>query len=73
MVVKDSFGNMLVPFLVPHYEEIYVVDPRFYNKSLTGKNIEEFVRDNGINEVLFCIYMEDVNWNKFMSGVENML
>lgn len=73
MVVKDSFGNMLVPFLVPHYEEIYVVDSRFYNKSLTGKNIVEFVKDNGINEVIFCIYMEDVNWHKFMSGVENML
>ncbi|HHW22755.1 MAG TPA: hypothetical protein GXX26_07725 [Clostridiaceae bacterium] len=73
LVIKDSFGNMLVPFLVPHYEEIYVVDPRFYSKYSTGKNITEFARDNGINEVLFCIYMEDVNWQKFMSGVENML
>lgn len=73
MVVKDSFGNMLVPFLVPHYEEIYVVDSRFYNISLTGKNIVEFVHDNGINEVVFCIYMEDVNWHKFMNGVENLL
>lgn len=73
MVVKDSFGNMLVPFLVPHYEEIYVVDSRFYSVNLTGKNIVEFVKDNGINEVIFCIYMEDVNWHKFMSGVENML
>jgi len=73
LVIKDSFGNMLVPFLVPHYEEIYVVDSRFYNMNLTGKNIVEFVKDNGINEVVFCIYMEDVNWQKFMSGVENML
>ncbi|MGI6085549.1 MAG: DHHW family protein [Acetivibrionales bacterium] len=73
LVVKDSFGNMLVPFLVPHYEEIYVVDSRFYNKNLTSKNIVEFIKDNGINEVVFCIYMEDVNWHKFMSGVENML
>ncbi len=73
LVVKDSFGNMLAPFLVPHYEEIYVVDSRFYNINLTGKNIVEFVKDNGINEVVFCIYMEDVNWHKFMSGVENML
>jgi hypothetical protein len=73
LVIKDSFGNMLVPFLVPHYEEIYVVDSRFYNMNLTEKNIVEFVKDNGINEVVFCIYMEDVNWHKFMSGVENML
>lgn len=73
LVIKDSFGNMLVPFLVPNYEEIYVVDSRFYSKYSTGKTIVEFIRDNGINEVLFCIYMEDVNWQKFMNGVENLL
>lgn len=72
LVVKDSFGNALVPFLLPHYEEIYVVDPRFYNIATTG-NIVEFVKEKGINEVVFCIYMEDVNWHKFMTGVENML
>lgn len=73
MVVKDSFGNALVPFLLPHYEEIYVVDSRFYSISFTGKNIVQFVEDNGINEVLFTIYMEDVNWHKFMNGVEKLL
>jgi hypothetical protein len=73
MVVKDSFGNVLVPFLLPHYEEIYVVDARFYNIDVTGKNIVEFIEDKGINELLFVIYMEDVNWHKFMQGVENLL
>ncbi|MCQ1530678.1 DHHW family protein [Lutispora saccharofermentans] len=73
MVVKDSFGNVLIPFLLPHYEEIYVVDARFYSKSVTGKNIVQFIEDKGINELLFVIYMEDVNWHKFMQGVENLL
>ncbi|MDD4769233.1 MAG: DHHW family protein, partial [Eubacteriales bacterium] len=72
MVIKDSFGNAFVPFLLPHYEEIYIVDPRFYNVSTTG-NIVDFVKENGINEVVFCIYMEDVNWHKFMSSVEHLL
>ena len=73
MVIKDSFGNALVPFLLPHYEEIYVVDSRFYSISAAGKNIVEFIKEKGIGEVLFVIYMEDVNWHKFMSGVENLL
>ncbi|HBI57066.1 MAG TPA: hypothetical protein DDY38_09590, partial [Firmicutes bacterium] len=72
LVIKDSFGNAFVPFLLPHYEEIYVVDSRFYNVSTTG-NIVDFVKENGINEVVFCIYMEDVNWHKFMSSVEHLL
>jgi hypothetical protein len=73
MIVKDSFGNALAPFMLPHYEEIYIVDPRFYTINATGKNIVEFVEEKGINEVVFCIYMEDVNWYKFMNSVENLL
>lgn len=73
MVMKDSFGNAWVPFLLPHYEEIYVVDARFYNKSVTGMNIPEFIEHHGIEEVLFLFYMEDVNWTKFMQGVEKLL
>lgn len=73
MVVKDSFGNALVPFLLPHYEEIYVVDPRFYSRYVTGQNIVEFVEDKGITEIAFVIYMEDVNWHDFMSWTESLL
>ena len=30
IVVKNSYGNALVPYLVPHYEEIVLVDYRLY-------------------------------------------
>jgi len=72
-VIKDSFGNAFVPFLLPHYEEIYVVDARFYSIQATGKDIISFVQEHEIDELLFLIYMEDVNWHKFMTGVENLL
>ena len=73
LIIKDSFGNAVAPFMVSHYEEVFIVDPRFYNKNIAGKDIIQFIEDNGINEVVFCIYMEDVNWNKFMSSVENLM
>ncbi|HOQ75866.1 MAG TPA: DHHW family protein [Thermoclostridium sp.] len=73
LVMKDSFGNAWVPFLLPHYEEIYVVDARFYSKSSTGLNIPQFIEKYGIQELVFLFYMEDVNWTKFMNGVENHL
>lgn len=73
LVVKDSFGNALVPFLLPHYEEIYVVDSRFYSTAAAGKDILQFIRDNRIEELLFMQYMEDVNWRKFMEGVEALM
>ncbi len=73
LVIKDSFGNALVPFLLPHYEEIYIVDSRFFSIGAAGKNIIQFIEDNRINEVLFMHYMEDVNWHKFMEGVQALM
>ena len=56
-----------------HYEEIYVVDARFYSKYTTGMTIPEFIEEHGIQELVFLFYMEDVNWTKFMNGVESHL
>ncbi|MCM1541065.1 MAG: DHHW family protein [Blautia sp.] len=34
-VIKDSYANSMIPLLTPHYERIYVVDPRYYNGRLS--------------------------------------
>ncbi len=46
LVIKDSFGNALVPFLLAGFEEVYVVDYRKFNC-----NILEFIEENGITDV----------------------
>ena len=51
-VVKESFGNALVPFLVDHYEYVYVIDYRYFT-STTGYSLQEFVREKKIPTVLF--------------------
>ena len=30
LILKDSYANCLIPFLIPHYQNITVVDPRYY-------------------------------------------
>ncbi|MBQ0110018.1 MAG: hypothetical protein KBS44_07070, partial [Clostridiales bacterium] len=54
-VVKESFGNAFVPFLVDSYEYIYVIDYRYFNKVDEYKNtsLSQFVREKGIKTVLF--------------------
>lgn len=47
-VVKDSYGNALIPFLLPHFETVYYVDPRSYSGSLI-----DFVREHQVTDVLF--------------------
>ena len=48
LVIKDSFGNALCPFLTMHYEEVFVVDYRYFEK-----NLLTFIRNNRITDVMF--------------------
>ena len=45
LVVKDSYANCFLPFLVEHYDKILVVDPRYYSDSLSGLVNSEQVTD----------------------------
>lgn len=49
VVVKESFGNAFVPFLVDHYEKVYVIDYRYYEE----KSLDQVVRDTGATDVIF--------------------
>ena len=48
VIVKESYGNAFVPFLVDSYEHVYVIDYRYWKGSLS-----DFVVSNGIDDVLF--------------------
>ena len=48
VVVKESYGNCFVPFLVDHYQNLYIIDYRYYDGDLA-----DFVKSNGVKDVLF--------------------
>ena len=48
VVIKESYGNAFVPWLVDHYQNVYVVDYRYYTGNLT-----QFIRDNQVEDVIF--------------------
>lgn len=49
LVVKESFGNAFAPFLINHYDEVYIVDQRYFQLPLV-----DFVKEHGINELIFA-------------------
>ena len=49
IVVKESFGNALVPFLVDHYETVYVIDYRYY-----GGSVSALAKAKGVTDVLYA-------------------
>ena len=53
LIVKDSFTNALLPFLAGHFEELYVVDPRYFNLSeKPALYLPDFVAEHDIDRVL---------------------
>ena len=48
LVIKESYGNAFVPFLIPHYKNVYVVDPRHYKGTLS-----EFAQSHQVDDIIF--------------------
>lgn len=69
IVIKESYGNALVPFLVDDYAEVYVVDPR----NITGMDLPAFVRQHGIQEILAVNYTFITGNTKFLNAFDKML
>ncbi len=49
-VIKDSYGNALIPWLTSSFDEIYVIDMRYFNL-----NAVQFIKQQGITDVLFAM------------------
>lgn len=48
VLVKESFGNCFAPFLVDHYQYVYIIDYRYFDGDLT-----QFVTEKGARDVIF--------------------
>ncbi len=62
-IIKDSYAHSIVPFLANHYNEIYMVDLRYYNG-----DIFEYLYSHNIKDVLILYnqntFMTDTNLSK---------
>ncbi|MEG1043837.1 MAG: DHHW family protein [Oscillospiraceae bacterium] len=47
-VVKESYGNAFAPFLANHYEQVFIIDGRYFQLGFV-----DFIKQNGINELIF--------------------
>ncbi len=53
LVFKDSYANSFVPFLIPYYNEIIMIDARYYYE-----NANMLIENKGITDVLFLYNMD---------------
>lgn len=62
IIIKDSFGNAIPPFLFGSFEEIHVLDHRYF-----PRNIVDYVKTNRITDFLFLNNI----FNAYSEGVCN--
>ena len=55
LIIKDSFGNAIAPFFTQNYHTVYVVDYRYYSRSLST-----LIKSFGVNDVLFLTNLGDI-------------
>jgi hypothetical protein len=54
LIIKDSFANALVPFLIGDCESIHLIDLRYYRGSL-----DDYISQKGINEFLILYNLKN--------------
>lgn len=47
LVVKESYGNCFIPFLVDHYQTVYIIDFRY-----AQNNVMDFVKEHQIQDLI---------------------
>jgi hypothetical protein len=66
-VFKESFGNALIPELIPYFEEIYVIDIRFF-----GMNAIEYMKQKKITDVLFVNNIFAANTQSLIKNIDDL-
>lgn len=65
--IKDSYGNAFAPFLAAHYEEVFILDYRYFN----GK-VKDIVKQYGITDIIFTHNIFAIN-SDYTAKRENAL
>ncbi|MGN0553632.1 MAG: DHHW family protein [Oscillospiraceae bacterium] len=67
VVFKESYGNAFVPFLVNNFEEIYVIDIRYF-----GRNAVDYIKEIGATDVLFINNCFAANTSSLIKHIEDL-
>lgn len=67
LVLKDSFGNAFIPYLIDQYQDIYVADPRRFTDPLL-----DFIKAHEIDDVMVINYTFAVSNPDWLGGFERI-
>lgn len=68
LIIKDSYGNPLPGYLFYSFNEVHVVDFRYFTK-----NLKQYVKDNGITDIVLAFNVFNVCSSSAMGTVKKLL
>ncbi|MBQ9827058.1 MAG: hypothetical protein IJM62_00080 [Lachnospiraceae bacterium] len=66
LIFKDSYANCYIQFLLPYYEEIIMIDPRYYYG-----NVDTIIKTKNITDVMFLYSADTILADKSLSSTIN--
>ena len=66
VIIKDSYGNALTPYLTHGFEKIYVCDFRFFNI-----NAIDFIEQVGATDLLFAVSLQAAHTESNITIINN--
>lgn len=66
-IVKESFGNAMVPYFTYNYDEVHVIDFRYWEG-----NLKSYCEENGITEVLFANGVMSANTSSQIEAMDTL-
>lgn len=67
-VVKESYGNCFVPYLVDHYQTVYVIDFRY-----TVNNVMDFVQEHNVQDLILINNISIIASEDVASAIAGLL
>ena len=64
LIIKDSFANCFAPLAAYHYDNVYMVDLRYFSG-----NLAEYAKEKGVTDVLLLYSMENIINDKNLSAL----
>ena len=59
IIIKDSFANSFAPFIINHFENIHIIDLRYFNNSVI-----DYIKKNEITDILFLYSIYNISTDK---------
>jgi hypothetical protein len=64
VIIKDSYANCMIPFMIDDYSKIYIFDTRYYRE-----NVSDFVNENHPTDVFVVYNMNTIGTDNGVNGI----